>query len=74
MNLNHTIDILGGKGKITSGTGKELKPFIQEKRVENYEITDIKDQVLSAIPQGGDEDELSTILAAGFLSSLYSEK
>jgi len=74
MNLNHTIDILGGKGKITSSEGKELKPFIQGKRVENYDITDIKDRVLSAIPQGEDEDELSVVLAAGFLSTLYSEK
>lgn len=74
MNLNQTIDILGGKGIITSGGEKELKPLIQSKRIESYDISDIREQILSAIPQGEQEDEMSTVLAASFMSTLYSEK
>ena len=74
MNLNHTIDILGRKGEIISGKEKELKPLIQGKRVENYDISDIAERVLSAIPQLEEEDELSAVLAASFMSTLYSEK
>lgn len=66
MNLNHTIDILGGKGKITSGVGKELMPLIQGKRVEKYDISDIAENILSAIPREAEEDELSVILAYQF--------
>lgn len=74
MNLNQTIDILGGKGKVTSGGGKEITPLIQGRRIENYDISDIKEQILSSIPQGEEEDVLSTILAASFMNTLYSGK
>ena len=74
MNLNYTIDILGGKGKITSEGGKLLQPLTDRKRREEYEITDITEKVLSSIPQGEDESEISSILSASFLSTLYSRK
>ena len=74
MNLNHTIDILGKYGKITSDAGKKFSPLIHGKHVENYDITDIEEQLLSAIPQDEETDEVSAILAASFMSTLYSEK
>ena len=74
MNLNYTIDILGGKGKITSEGGKLLQPLTDRKRREEYDITDITEKVLSSIPQGEDESEISSILSASFLSTLYSRK
>ena len=72
LKLNNTIDILGAQGTISSRDEKAAEYTEKRERQSEYDISDIREEVLSTVPRG--ENRMSDLLAGSMVNRLYSSK